>query len=256
MNILHALFLGIIEGFTEFLPISSTAHIVLAGKLLALPETEFLKSFLIVIQFGSILAVVALYAKRLLTDLETVKKVITAFLPTALIGFVLYKLIKGFFLENTALILIMLFLGGVGLILFERWAKNQNFTKTDLRTISYRDALVIGLAQSLAVVPGVSRAAATIVSGMFLKIDRGTMVQFSFLLAIPTMCAAAGYDLLKSAPAFSPGEFHLLAIGFISSFLAALLGIRFLLRFIAHHDFTGFGVYRVIIAVLGWFLLT
>lgn len=239
--------MGIIEGFTEFLPISSTAHLALSAKLLQIPDTEFLKSFIIIIQLGAILAVVVLYVRRLFTDWETIKRIAVAFFPTAVVGFGLYKIIKGLFLESTPIMLWTLFLGGIALIVFERFQKKET---TVADSISYRQAFWIGCIQSLAVVPGVSRAAATIVGGILLGVSKKTIIEFSFLLAVPTMVAATGYDLLKSAGNFSGGEWDLLVIGFITSFVFALFGIRFLLTFIGKKTFTGFGIYRICLTIL------
>lgn len=247
MSLFHALLLGIVEGFTEFLPISSTAHLVLATKLLHIAESDFIKTFIIVIQLGAILAVILLYFRRLFRNPELMKRVVVAFLPTAAIGFVLYKIIKSLFLENLWIILASLFVGGVALIAFEKLHRPHD-RAVDM--LSYKQAFFVGCAQSLAVVPGVSRAAATIVGGILLGIPRALIVEFSFLLAIPTMAAAAGYDLLKNASVISVTDFSALAVGFITSFVFAWLGVKFLLNYISRHSFTGFGMYRICLVVL------
>ncbi len=253
MTFVHALVLGMVEGFTEFLPISSTAHLIITSRLLGLPETEFLKSFTVAIQLGAILAVVVLYARRLLTDWEMSKRIIAAFIPTALVGLLLYQLIKGVLLESYHTVIVALFLGGVALIAFERLRRRASGeatdTEEDVRYLSYPKTVLIGCAQALAVVPGVSRAAATIVGGMLLGVSRQAIVEFSFLLAVPTMAAATGYDLLKNAGAFTLQDVHLLIVGFITSFAFALIGIRYLLGYIRRSSFTGFGVYRIIAAI-------
>ncbi len=255
MDIFQLIILGIVEGFTEFLPISSTAHLILTSRLLGLHESEFLKSFTIAIQLGAIFAVVLLYARRLVVDWEMNKRVLVAFLPTAVIGFGLYKIIKGIFFENIGVIILALFVGGVFLILFERFYKGHD-EKGGTEVVSYTQAFLIGCAQACAVVPGVSRAGATIVGGMLLGVPRKAIVEFSFLLAIPTMAAATGYDLLKSGDGFTPDQFSLLAIGFVFSFFFALLGVRFFLHYIQHKSFIGFGVYRIAISfILGVYLL-
>lgn len=248
MTIFHALILGIVEGVTEFLPISSTAHLIVSAKILGLIQSDFLKSFEIAIQLGAILAVVIVYAKRLGRNIELWKRVIVAFIPTGLIGFVLYKLIKNL-LGNIHVVVWVLLLGGIVIVLFELLRKDK-VEDVPLENISYKQAIIIGTAQSLAVIPGVSRSAATIISGLSLGLSRKTIVDFSFLLAIPTMLAATGYDLLKNGSAFSLGEFHLLGIGFIASFFVALLSIFFLLSFIKKHSFMWFGVYRIIISII------
>ncbi len=250
MTFLDVLILGIVEGFTEFLPISSTAHLVLTSHLLRIPDSTFLSSFIIAIQLGAIASVCVIYWKRIVLDLETMKRVVVAFIPTAVIGFVLYKLIKGFLLANLPVIGGSLLLGGFVLIIFERWHKNVPVQETPLSQMSYLTAFWIGCAQSLAVIPGVSRAGATIVGGMLLGIGRKEIVEFSFLLAIPTMLAATLYDLYKSGSGFAAGQWHLIAIGFIVSFFAAYAGVRFLVQFIQTHTFTSFGWYRIVIGGL------
>lgn len=250
MNFFHAVVLGILEGFTEFLPISSTAHLLLAEKLFGLPETEFLKSFSIIVQFGAILAVVGMYLRRLLADWRTNMRVLAAFLPTAVVGFGLYKFIKGFLFEDVWLILAALFIGGVILILFERRLPQSGRRRTDLDGISYKQAFWTGIAQSLAVIPGVSRSAATIIGGEAAGVSRRAIVEFSFLLAVPTMLAAAGYDLLKSAPHFAPGDAGLLAAGFVAAWISAWAGVRWFLNYLQHHSLAAFGWYRIALAAV------
>lgn len=255
MTWLTAIILGAVEGLTEFLPVSSTAHLLLASDLLDLTSTTFLKSFVIAIQLGAILAVVWLYRQKIFqTSLELHKKVLTAFVPTAIIGFLLYKLIKNFLLNNTNIALWALLLGGIILIAFEYFYREQDASETAPQNISYRQALLIGLAQALAVVPGVSRAAATILGGRALGLGRRTIVEFSFLLAIPTMLAATGYDLLQNFASFSLAQVDWLFIGFASAFVFALISVKFLLKYIQQHDFTWFGVYRIVLALVFLFL--
>ena len=257
MNAFHVLLLGAIEGFSEFLPISSTAHLLLASSALGLEETNFLKSFVIVIQFGAILAVVSLYWRTLTTNWEADKRLLAAFAPTALVGFLFYKLIKDVLLESSLVMLSALFLGGVILILFEYFYKDKNLEEKEdsLSTIPYGKAFLIGLAQAIAVIPGVSRAGATIIGGLLLGVGRKTIVEFSFLLAIPTMAAAAGFDLLQNAASFSLAQFHLLLLGFIASFVFALFGVTFLLNYVKNNSFIGFGIYRILLALTFFFLL-
>ena len=210
-------------------------------------------TFEIAIQLGAILAVAGLYMKRFLTDWETDKRVIVAFIPTAIIGFVLFKVIKGFFSDYT-LVLWALALGGLALIAFEKWHKEEDFHTEDTHAITYKQAFLIGCAQSIAVIPGVSRAGATIVGGMLLGIKRRAIVEFSFLLAVPTMLAATGYDLYKDHAGISSGGFGLLAVGFVVALITAYFGVRFFLNYIKKHSFTAFGIYRIALAVvLIWF---
>jgi undecaprenyl-diphosphatase len=254
MNLLDSVILGMIEGITEFLPISSTGHLILASAVLKLQQTGFLKSFEIAIQVGAILAVVVLYWRALLVNVGILKRVILAFLPTAFLGLIFYRFVKQFLLGNTMVVLWALLLGGIFLIGFEwvRRNKRREETGEDLSLIPYRQCLVIGLFQSVAMIPGVSRSAATIIGGMCLGLRRKAIVEFSFLLAVPTMLAATGLDLLKSAPHFSTDEFYFLGVGFLVSFIAAILSIRFLLSFIKTHTFIPFGLYRIVLAVLFW----
>lgn len=254
MNLFSAFILGVVEGITEFLPISSTGHLILAAKLLGFSQGEFMKSFEIAIQLGAILAVVFLYWRRFLLDWETLKRVFIAFLPTAVIGFALYKVIKKYFLGGHELVIWTLFLGGVFLILFERWHKEDDTAMQDIKNIPYSKIFWIGVFQAVAVVPGVSRSACTIIGGLLLGFKRKTIVEFSFLLAVPTMLAATTLDLLKNAPHFSREEFNFLAVGFITSFFVAILAIRFLLKFIQNHTFIMFGVYRIAAALFWWII--
>ena len=248
MNIIQAIILGIVEGITEFLPVSSTGHLILASRLLAIPSSEFLKSFEISIQLGAILAVVFLYGKRI--NLQTAKRVGAAFLPTAVVGFTLYPLVKHVLLDSIDTVLFSLLIGGIILILFEWLHGEKDFGIERISDIPYRTAVVIGLFQSIALIPGVSRAAATIVGGLWMGVRRKTIVEFSFLLAVPTMLAATALDILKSGAISNSRELGLLAVGGVTSFLVALAAIKFFLKFIQRNSFVWFGVYRVTVAVI------
>ncbi|MCX6713307.1 MAG: undecaprenyl-diphosphate phosphatase [Candidatus Vogelbacteria bacterium] len=260
MGFLHSIILGIVEGITEFLPVSSTGHLILASQLLRIGESDFVKSFEIIIQLGAILAVVVLYWKKL-WNWETIKKLLVAFLPTAIIGLALYKIVKTYLLGNTAVVLWSLFLGGFALIIFELWYEHchlgARLPKGEKEALppSYRQAVAIGLFQSIAIIPGVSRSAATIVGGLWLGLSRATIVEFSFLLAVPTMLAATGLDLIKNYQSFSADQFGSLTVGFVVSFLVALAAIKFLLNYIRKYDFIPFGIYRIILALIFWFLV-
>lgn len=254
MTIIHSLILGLVEGLTEFLPISSTAHLMLAGDLLKIPATDFVKSFDIFIQLGAILAVVILYFKRIITNWNLIKKLAVAFIPTAIIGLALYKIVKTYLLGNNFIAAGALLAGGIILIIFEKYFYKNNPTLSS--EITYKQAFVIGCAQSLAIIPGVSRAAATIVGGLAQKIDRKTMVEFSFMLAIPTMAAAVGLDLLKMPTSFSRPEWSLLIYGFLAAFITAIIGVKFFIKYIEKNNFIPFGCYRIILGVivLTWLL--
>jgi undecaprenyl-diphosphatase len=254
MDLITSFILGIVQGVSEFLPISSTGHMILASHLMGLTHTEFLKSFEIAIQAGTILSVVFLYWRKLLADVEVIKRIIVAFIPTGVLGLTLYKLIKGYLLGSETVVLWSLLLGGIFLVVFELWYKESEDATSEIRDLSYKNALIIGLFQSIAMIPGVSRSASTIVGGLILGLKRKTIVEFSFLLAVPTMLAATAYDLIKTGAQMSLPQIHYLAVGFITAFIVALLSIKFLLRFIQTHTFIPFGIYRIVLVIL-WFLL-
>jgi len=253
---LHAIIFGLVEGVTEFLPISSTGHLILTGRLLGLDQTAFLKSFEIVIQLGAILSVVVLYWRQLLVNREIMKRVMVAFVPTAILGFALYKVIKTYLLSSDVVVLVSLFLGGIFLIIFEcNHKEKKEEAIDDMARIPYSTSALIGLFQAVAMVPGISRSASTIVGGLVLGLNRKTVVEFSFLLAVPTMLAASALDLMKSAGEFSMGQVHFLSIGFVVSFFAAMAAIKGLLSFVRNHTFIPFGVYRIILVVLFWYVM-
>ncbi len=256
MDFLDAFLLGVVEGVTEFIPVSSTGHLILASSFLKIPTTEFLKSFEIVIQLGAIMAVVVLYFKKLL-DISLLKRLATAFLPTAVIGLMFYKVIKTFLLGNVLVVISALFVGGVLLVLFEWWYKSRNIVEIEegkVEEVSLSQAFRIGLFQSLAIIPGVSRSGATILGGLSIGISRKTIVEFSFLLAIPTMLAATSLDLLESYSIFSYSNLELLLVGLLTSFFVALVVIKWFLSYIQKHSFMVFGFYRII-ASLGLYLV-
>jgi undecaprenyl-diphosphatase len=255
MTYLHTLILGIVEGVSEFLPVSSTGHLILASYLLHLKQTDFQKSFEIAIQLGAILSVVVLYWRALLVNFEIMKRVITAFIPTAILGFIFYKVIKRVLLGSNTVVLCSLLIGGVFLVLFELWHREKESATEELSAISYSKSFMIGLCQAVAMIPGVSRSAATIIGGLILGIKRKTIVEFSFLLSVPTMVGATGLDLMKSGGHFSLEEFNLLLMGFVSSFIVALLSIKWLIHFIKNHTFISFGIYRILISLLFWFVI-
>jgi len=228
---------------------------MLASSLLHLKQTEFQKSFEIAIQLGAILSVVVLYWRALLINFEILKRVITAFIPTAILGFIFYKIIKRVLLGSNTVVLYSLLIGGIFLVLFELWHREKESASEELSNISYSKSFMIGLCQAVAMIPGVSRSAATIIGGLSLGIKRKTIVEFSFLLSVPTMVAATGLDLMKSGGHFSLEEFILLLMGFISSFIVALLSIKWLIHFIKNHTFIFFGIYRILISLLFWFVI-
>ena len=254
MNIIHAIILGVVEGITEFLPISSTGHMILASRLLGLPETEFLKTFEIFIQLGAILSVVVIYFKRLITSIDTIKKVIFAFIPTAIIGLILHGFVKKYLLASPLVVSIALIVGGILIIWFEKWnaRKHQRLSikQGGEIDIDYVQSFKVGLYQSIAMIPGVSRSAATIVGGQLSGVSRMEIVEFSFMLAIPTMIAASALDLYKGVGTISHNEIVLLAVGFVTAFIVAILAIKTFLAYIQKHNFISFAIYRIIVGCI------
>jgi undecaprenyl-diphosphatase len=246
----HAVVLGLVEGITEFLPVSSTAHLILASRVLHLVETEFLKSFQIIIQLGAILAVVVLYWSKF-WNWEIFTKLVVAFIPTGIIGLAMYKVIKNYLLGNVTIVLWSLLLGGIALLVFERFKEHAE-TEADFTEITYKKAFLIGIFQSLSIVPGVSRSAATIVGGSLIGISKRTIVEFSFMLAVPTMLAASALELLKNHDALA-GQLGLLGVGFVVSFATAIVAIKSFLAFVKKRDFSAFGWYRIVLAVVFFF---
>jgi undecaprenyl-diphosphatase len=255
MSLPQSIILSIIEGITEFLPISSTGHLILASHLLQIPPTDFAKSFDIAIQLAAILAVVTIYWKTLLTKQKLWLPIIAAFIPTAILGFIFYGFIKDVLFENTTITLLALFIGGIVLIVLEKTYKEKDDHIDNLENVPLKKAVAIGFAQSLSMIPGVSRAAATIFGGMFTGLSRKASIEFSFLLAIPTMAAATGLDLIKSGYAFTSNEWGLLSVGFIGAFIPAYFTVKYFLKYIQNHTFIAFGVYRIFLALLFWLLV-
>lgn len=256
MSALEAVILGVVEGITEFLPISSTGHLVLTSSLLGISESEFLKSFNISIQLGAILSVIVLYFRSFL-DMEILKRLIVAFIPTGVIGFLAYPFVKSYFLGSETVVLVALFLGGVALIAFELLFREGDETVRSVKAMTYKQAAFIGLFQAAAIVPGVSRSAATVVGGLLTSgLSRTAIVEFSFLLAVPTMLAATAFDFIKSAGSFSGADYGLLAVGFATSFFVAAVAVRWLLAYVRTHTFVAFGIYRVALAAIFFFFAT
>jgi undecaprenyl-diphosphatase len=234
------------------LPISSTGHLILASHLLDIANTDALKSFEIAIQLGAILAVFIFYFKKFL-DIDILKKLFVAFLPTGVLGFTLYKIIKGYLIGNMYIVVAALFVGGVIMLLVERWYKKssqENNSIKDIKDLSYSDVLKLGLFQSIAMIPGVSRSGATIVGGLTIGIPRAVLAEFTFLLAVPTMAAATGYDIFKNYKIFSKDDISMIAVGFIAAFVTALFVVKWLLAYIKKHDFTVFAWYRIVLSIV------
>ncbi len=248
MDIIQSFILGVVEGVTEFLPVSSTGHLILTSKLLGLSQTDFQKSFEIIIQLGSILAVIFVFKDRIFRDFELWKKLIVGFIPTGILGLTLYKIIKSLFAPST--VAYMLIIGGIVFLLVEYFYKEKEHHVADVKDISYKQAFLIGLFQSLAMVPGTSRSGSTIIGGLLVGVKREPATEFSFLLAVPTMLAATGYDTLKHYKEFDFSNVLILAVGFITAFIVAVIIIKWFLGFIKKHTFVPFGIYRIIIGTI------
>lgn len=244
----EAAILGIVEGLTEFLPVSSTGHLILVSELLKLPQTEAHKTFEVAIQLGAILAVACLYWRRFTVRSDLLMKLAVGFLPTGIMGLALYNLVKNLF--DASVVSISLILGGIAFFVLEYYMRNHKPAVHDVTEVSYRTAFTVGLVQCLSMVPGVSRSGATIIGGLMCRMDRTTAAEFSFLLALPTMLAATGYDIYKNAAAFRGSDWENLLIGFLVSFIFSIVGIKVLIRFVGNHTFIPFGVYRVIVGAL------
>jgi undecaprenyl-diphosphatase len=254
MSTLQAIIIAIIEGLTEFLPVSSTGHMILADSLMNIQDKEFAKTFEIVIQLGAIMAVLILYIKRFFLGITIYTKLFVAFLPTGIIGFLAYKTIKHY-LFNPFTVSVSLIIGGVVLVLLDKWSEEKKSEYKDIEDISYAGAFKIGMIQCLSMIPGVSRAAATIFGGVFSGLDRKQAAEFSFLLAIPTMFAASGYDLLKQKDNIHSDDITILLIGSLVAFMVAIIAVKGFIALLTKYGFKYFGYYRIILGVL-FLLLT
>ena len=261
MSIVYSIILGIVEGITEFLPISSTAHLIITSRILEIAQTDFVKMFEIVIQLGAIAAVAVLYFKLLIKNPQLIGKIIAAFIPTSIIGLAVYSFAKRYLLGNLWITVIALIVGGLGIILFEMKYKNRledasykNDSSGLNSHISYPAAIWMGVCQAVAIIPGVSRSAATILGGRAWGITRTAVVEFSFLLAAPTMFAAAALDIYKNPQALTGGNIIPLIIGFVVAFVVAYVSMKWLISYIQKHSFTAFGWYRILVGALVWVL--
>ncbi|HAN79346.1 MAG TPA: UDP-diphosphatase, partial [Bacteroidales bacterium] len=231
MNLFQAIIIAIIEGLTEFLPISSTGHMILASTAMKLAENEFVKTFEIVIQLGAILAIALMYIKRFLQSFEIYFKLFVAFVPTAIVGFLAYDFIK-LYLFNAVVVSISLIVGGIILIIIDKKVVSKESKFESPEKVSYKNAFYIGLIQCVSMIPGTSRAAATIVGGVFNGFNKKQATEFSFLLAVPTMFAATGYDMLKTPINFTSHELMLLAVGIVVAFISAWIAVKIFLKIV------------------------
>ncbi len=246
MTFVDAIIIAVVEGITEFLPVSSTGHMIITQSVLGIPYTDFVKAFTINIQFGAILSVVVLYWRRFFQSVNFYLKLLVAFIPAAIIGFLLGDYIDAL-LENVVVVAISLLIGGVILLFVDKWFNNSGESKND---VSFGQALKIGLFQCIAMIPGVSRSAATIIGGMAQKLSRKHAAEFSFFLAVPTMFAASAYKLVKTYEVFDVSNIKLLIVGNAISFIIAMLAIRTFIGFLQKHGFKVFGYYRIVLGLI------
>ena len=250
MTWIHAVIIAIVEGLTEFLPVSSTGHMIITQSLLKIESTEFVKAFTVIIQFGAILSVIILYWKRFFQTLDFYIKLLIGFIPAAVFGLLLSDFIDNL-LENVMVVAIMLVLGGVLMLFVDKWFKNSAVQEE----VTHKNAFIIGLYQCVAMIPGVSRSMATIVGGMSRGLSRKQAAEFSFFLAVPTMAAATCYKMYKL---FSSDEgfamlkenIGILITGNVVAFIVALLAIKFFIGFIARYGFKIFGWYRIALGAI------
>lgn len=252
MNIIESIIIAIVEGITEYIPISSTGHMIITEKLLGVEENDFVKVFTVAIQLGAILSVLVLYRKKFF-DLKNISfylKLAIGVIPAIVLGFLFSKKIDAL-LDSSTTVALALLLGGI-LLLFIDKVFTQNKIHNE-KELSFLKAFIIGCWQCLAMVPGVSRSAASIIGGMQQQLTRHAAAEFSFFLAVPTMLAASGYKLFKyyrQNAGFSNHELQLLAIGNLVAFIVALLAIKFFIGFLQKHGFKVWGIYRIILGVL------
>ncbi|QHT70188.1 undecaprenyl-diphosphate phosphatase [Rhodocytophaga rosea] len=251
MNFIEAIILAIVEGLTEFLPVSSTGHMIIASAIMGINELEFTKIFTVNIQFGAILSVVVLYWRRFFQSIDFYIKLFVAFIPAAIFGLLLGDFIDSL-LENVVVVAISLLAGGILLLFID---KMFNRSTDDIEAVDYKKGFVIGLFQCIAMIPGVSRSAATIIGGMSQNLSRKAAAEFSFFLAVPTMFAASAYKLLKDYKFIGAENLQTLFIGNLVAFVVAMLAIKFFINFLTKYGFKIFGYYRIILGLVLLILL-
>lgn len=250
MTIFEAIVLAIVEGITEFLPVSSTGHMIIASSLMGIQSNDFVKLFTVAIQLGTILSVVVLYFKRFFKSFDFYYKLIAAFIPAVIFGLLFSDKIDEL-LESPLTVGISLLLGGIVLLFVDKWFKNAPIDDAD--KINYPTAVIIGVFQCLAMIPGVSRSGASIVGGMTQKLTRKAAAEFSFFLAVPTMFAATAkklYDFYKDGHTINSQEINLLIIGNVIGFIVALIAIKSFIGYLSKNGFKVFGIYRIIVGVI------
>ncbi|WAC41129.1 undecaprenyl-diphosphate phosphatase [Pedobacter sp. SL55] len=250
MNYLQAIILAIIEGLTEFLPVSSTGHMIIGTALMNMEPTPFVKLFTIVIQLGTILSVLVLYFKRFFKSLNFYYKLVVAAIPASILGLLLNDFIDSL-LESPLMVAVMLVVGGVILLFVDKWFNKPQIENSD--EISYKQSFIIGLYQCLALIPGTSRSANTIVGGMTQNLTRKAAAEFSFFLAIPMMLGASVvklYKFMKEGHTFSGDEINLLIIGNVVGFIVAIIAIKSFITVLTKHGFKAFGWYRIVVGLI------
>jgi len=254
MDFIQAIILGVIEGVTEFLPISSTGHMIVASEWMNLPQSDENKAFEVIIQLAAILAVVANYREKFsLSYIDLWMKVCLAFIPIGAVGFLFHKQIKAMF--TIEIVAPMFIIGGIIFLIIEYFHRHKVYPVQHVEDLSYKQALWIGIAQICALIPGTSRAGASIVGALLVGLSRKASAEFSFLLALPVMLAASGFDLLKHYQDFNGTNWLVLGIGFIVAFLSAWLVMRLFIRFLDRFTFVAFGIYRILFgALLLWMI--
>lgn len=254
MNHLQVIILGFIEGLTEFLPVSSTAHLIITSYILGIKQTPFVTLFEVFIQSGAILAVLPLFFKSAKKNKRLFYILLSSFIPTAIIGLALHKIIKTIFFSSNILISFSLIIIGLVFILSEKFIFNKNIIlKKEINNLDIKQAVLIGLAQSLAIIPGVSRAGIVMLSMMFLGYKRSESAKYSFLLAIPTILSASLFDLIKTNPSTVFTEqngLFIIILGLITAFISAWIVVSWFIKYLQKNSLTPFGIYRIIIGIL------
>lgn len=254
MNLLNAIILGMVEGITEFLPISSTAHLIIASKFLHIPQTDFQKFFEVFIQSGAIFAVVFLYFQYVFKNKNIIKYIIFSFIPTAVIGLVLYKIIKKVFFESNWLITAAMIFFGIVFLIVEYLVKTKKLIlKKDLKKTTWKETLIIGINQAIAVIPGVSRSGIVMITMMGMGYKRDESAIYSFLLAVPTIFAASVLDVFKMRSVIfstSQGNLIYLLVGFLVAFITAYISVKWLISYLQKKSLVIFGWYRIILGAL------
>jgi len=248
MTLYEATILGIVEGITEFLPVSSTAHIALTSHLLDVPQDDFMSAFNIIIQIAPILSIMIIYSNTIFQSLDIWKKLIASFIPTGIIGLLFHHQIEAMFSSNS--IVLWMIATGIFFLIVEFLYTKRGHNTAELEDISYKQAVSIGFIQALSLIPGVSRSGSTILGGMLLGLKRETSMSFSFLLAIPTMTAASGYTLVKEYDTLSSDGMGMIAVGFVVSFIVGWAAVKSFLAIVGKYNFTPFGIYLIASGIL------